>query len=158
MVGEAIALLTNSSVIRELREDFGFQLVSTGALLALAPFVVLALDASFWLVPLLLVPLLAVYKNASVSREQEYQSLHDSLTGLPNRKYLLRDADDALSAARQDGTGLALCLLDLDRFKEVNDTLGHQVGDRLLQLVAARLSAPYGRSTRWRGSAATSSR
>ncbi len=140
VVGEAIALLTNSSLYRELRDDFGFQLLSTGALLALAPFVVLALP-SVWLVPLLLIPLLAVYKNASVSREQEYQSLHDSLTGLPNRKYLLKQADDALTAARQEGTGLALCLLDLDRFKEVNDTLGHQVGDRLLQLVAARLSA-----------------
>ena len=141
VVGEAIALLTNSTLLREIREDFGFQLLSTGALLALAPFVVLALASSVWLVPLLLVPLLAVYKNASVSREQEYQSLHDSLTGLPNRKYLLRDADEALAAARQDGTGIALCLLDLDRFKEVNDTLGHQVGDRLLQLVATRLSA-----------------
>ncbi|BEP11732.1 cyclic Di-GMP phosphodiesterase RmdB [Acidothermaceae bacterium B102] len=141
VVGEAIALLTNSTLLREIREDFGFQLLSSGALLALAPFVVLALASSVWLVPLLLVPLLAVYKNASVSREQEYQSLHDSLTGLPNRKYLLRDADEALDAARQDGTGIALCLLDLDRFKEVNDTLGHQVGDRLLQLVATRLSA-----------------
>jgi diguanylate cyclase (GGDEF)-like protein len=141
VVGEAIALLTNSTLLREVAEDFGFQLLSSGALLALAPFVVLALASSVWLVPLLLVPLLAVYKNASVSREQEHASLHDSLTGLPNRKYLLRDADDALNAARQDGTGLALCLLDLDRFKEVNDTLGHQVGDRLLQLVAARLIA-----------------
>ena len=140
VVGQALALLTNSTLWREVREDFGFQLLSTGSLLALSPFVVLALDRQSWLVPLLLVPLLAVYKNASVSREQEHASLHDSLTGLPNRKYLLRDADEALTSARQTGTGLALCLLDLDRFKEVNDTLGHQVGDRLLQLVAARLS------------------
>jgi diguanylate cyclase (GGDEF)-like protein len=141
VVGQALALLSNSSLWREVSEDFGFQLLSTGSLLALSPFVVLALDHQVWLVPLLLVPLLAVYKNASVSREQEHASLHDSLTGLPNRKYLLRDADEALTSARQDGSGLALCLLDLDRFKEVNDTLGHQVGDRLLQLVAARLSA-----------------
>jgi diguanylate cyclase (GGDEF)-like protein len=141
IVGQALALLSKSTLWREVREDFGFQLLSSGSLLALSPFVVLALASSVWLVPLLLIPLLAVYKNASVSREQEHASLHDSLTGLPNRKYLLRDADDALAAARQDGTGLALCLLDLDRFKEVNDTLGHQVGDRLLQLVAARLRA-----------------
>ena len=141
VVGQALALLSNSSLLREISDDLGFQLLSTGSLLALSPFVVLALEGSVWLVPLLLVPLLAVYKNASVSREQEHASLHDSLTGLPNRKYLLRDADEALTAARQEGTGLALCLLDLDRFKEVNDTLGHQVGDRLLQLVAARLTA-----------------
>ena len=141
LVSVAVALLSHQSLWKDLRQEFGFQLLSSGALLALAPFVVLALDASVWLVPLLLVPLLAVYKNGQVSLEQEHASLHDSLTGLPNRKYLLLQADEALDTARHEGAGLALCLLDLDRFKEVNDTLGHQVGDRLLQLVAARLRA-----------------
>ncbi len=141
LVSVAVALLSHQNLWKDLRQEFGFQLLSSGALLALAPFVVLALDASVWLVPLLLVPLLAVYKNGQVSLEQEHASLHDSLTGLPNRKYLLLQADEALDAARHEGAGLALCLLDLDRFKEVNDTLGHQVGDRLLQLVAARLRA-----------------
>src|SRR4051794_7766000 len=141
VVAEALALLSGGGLWAEICEDFWFQVLSTGSLLALSPFVVLALENSTWLVPLLLVPLLAVYKNAQVSLEQEHASLHDSLTGLPNRKYLLRHADEALAAARYQRSGLALCLLDLDRFKEVNDTLGHHVGDRLLQLVATRLRA-----------------
>ncbi len=66
-------------------------------------------------------------------------ALHDSLTGLPNRALLHDRLDTALRSAERAVTPLALCLLDLDRFKEVNDTLGHQAGDRLLQEVAGRV-------------------
>ena len=72
--------------------------------------------------------------------EIEHQALHDGLTGLPNRDLLRRRVDDALAEARRRGSGVAVLLLDLDRFKEVNDTLGHQSGDLLLQGLAARLS------------------
>jgi diguanylate cyclase (GGDEF)-like protein len=64
--------------------------------------------------------------------------MHDGLTGLPNRKMLVLSTEEALAEARV-GERVGLFLLDLDRFKEVNDTLGHPVGDRLLQLVAHRL-------------------
>jgi diguanylate cyclase (GGDEF)-like protein/PAS domain S-box-containing protein len=70
-----------------------------------------------------------------------HQALHDALTGLPNR-ILLRDRlNQALRAAAREQEPLALLLLDLDRFKEVNDTLGHQVGDTLLVNVAGRIQA-----------------
>ena len=71
--------------------------------------------------------------------EVEYQALHDSLTGLPNRA-LFRDRGELAlaAAARNRGSG-AVMLLDLDRFKEVNDTLGHDQGDALLKDVATRL-------------------
>ncbi|MCW5699525.1 MAG: EAL domain-containing protein [Rhodospirillales bacterium] len=71
----------------------------------------------------------------------QYQALHDALTGLPNRVYLSEQLDQALALAERNGQTAALLMLDLDRFKEVNDTLGHQAGDALLRDVARRLRA-----------------
>ena len=64
---------------------------------------------------------------------------HDVLTGLPNRALLISLAENAIAYALRSRHGLALLMLDLDRFKEVNDTLGHSMGDKLLQQVASRL-------------------
>jgi diguanylate cyclase (GGDEF)-like protein/PAS domain S-box-containing protein len=66
---------------------------------------------------------------------------HDTLTGLTNRFHLQGRLEQALAKARRDGNQLAVVFLDLDRFKMVNDTLGHQVGDQLLIAVAHRLRA-----------------
>ena len=64
---------------------------------------------------------------------------HDTLTGLANRTLFMERASEALAQIRDQGDGFSVLLLDLDRFKEVNDTLGHAVGDSLLQAVAERL-------------------
>jgi diguanylate cyclase (GGDEF)-like protein len=69
----------------------------------------------------------------------EHQSLHDALTGLPNRTLLKRRLDDALHAVAQSNHRLAVVMMDLDRFKEINDTLGHHIGDQLLQQVCRRI-------------------
>ncbi len=69
----------------------------------------------------------------------EHQALHDALTGLPNRVLLGNRVDHALQNSVRNGTLVGLFLLDLDRFKEVNDTLGHHVGDALLIELSTRL-------------------
>jgi diguanylate cyclase (GGDEF)-like protein/PAS domain S-box-containing protein len=71
----------------------------------------------------------------------EHQALHDALTALPNRLLLHDRLSQAILAARRDGTSLTLLVMDLDRFKEVNDTLGHHYGDLLLREVGNRLRA-----------------
>ncbi|HEX2835050.1 MAG TPA: EAL domain-containing protein [Thermoanaerobaculia bacterium] len=68
-----------------------------------------------------------------------HQAMHDGLTGLPNRTMLFDALDNAINAAREDKAMLALMLMDLDRFKEVNDTFGHHFGDMLLKQVAFRV-------------------
>lgn len=72
----------------------------------------------------------------------EYLALHDPLTSLPNRTLLMDRLDHAIAASKRSGTRLALLILDLDRFKEINDTLGHAVGDSLLVAVGRTLGVP----------------
>ena len=76
---------------------------------------------------------------ARASRRLRHQATHDTLTGLSNRAELHEHGTRALATASRDGSLAALMLIDLDRFKEVNDTMGHEQGDRLLVDVAARL-------------------
>ncbi|MGA8706888.1 MAG: EAL domain-containing protein [Steroidobacteraceae bacterium] len=69
----------------------------------------------------------------------EYLAYYDVLTGLPNRQLFVREVGRAIRNAKQTGQLIALLYLDLDRFKRINDNLGHSVGDALLQNVARRL-------------------
>ncbi|MFQ5690655.1 MAG: EAL domain-containing protein [Gemmatimonadota bacterium] len=71
----------------------------------------------------------------------EYQALHEPLTDLPNRTLFLDRLRQALIRSRREGTSVAVMFLDLDRFKVINDSLGHAAGDRLLTAVASRLRA-----------------
>ena len=73
------------------------------------------------------------------AEENHHQATHDTLTGLPNRLLFEDRTRQALFGARRFGGEVAVLLLDLDRFKDVNDTLGHKVGDRLIGEVGVRL-------------------
>ncbi len=70
-----------------------------------------------------------------------YQALHDPLTGLPNRVQLQGAMEQAIASARDQASTVALLFLDLDRFKDVNDSYGHAMGDELLKQVATRLKS-----------------
>ncbi len=78
---------------------------------------------------------------ASLNQELEHQALHDALTELPNRLLLQDRMHQALQSAQRGHHPLALLITDLDRFKEINDTLGHHYGDLVLQEVSARMRA-----------------
>ncbi|WP_126443865.1 sensor domain-containing protein [Sulfuricystis multivorans] len=71
--------------------------------------------------------------------EIAFRANYDPLTGLPNRNLLAERLGQALKQARREGSRVAVMFIDLDFFKQVNDTLGHAIGDRLLQLVAERM-------------------
>ena len=86
-----------------------------------------------------------------------HQALHDALTGMPNRALVMDRIEQMLARDRRHHTTGAALFLDLDDFKNVNDTLGHGAGDRLLIAVAERLAAPCAAWTRSAGWAATSS-
>jgi diguanylate cyclase (GGDEF)-like protein len=140
LVDVAVAVHNRVPVAETVRADLPYQLMVNGALLAAAPLVVVVMAHSAVLVPLFLLPLAAVYANAAMSLQREHQAHHDELTSLPNRKLLVLRTEEALADAVRNGRRAGLLLLDLDRFKEVNDTLGHPTGDRMLRAVAHRLT------------------
>jgi diguanylate cyclase (GGDEF)-like protein len=124
--------------------DLRYHLSTSGVLLALAPVLVIAVDFSAFALPLLVLPIAAVHKSAKLAIQREEESLHDSLTGLPNRTLFHRTATTMLARGSVTGSSTALMIVDLDHFKEINDTLGHHIGDQVIEAAADRLSAALG--------------
>ncbi|NWB46427.1 PAS domain S-box protein [Pseudomonas gingeri] len=80
-----------------------------------------------------------ITERKAMAERREKEALTDTLTGLPNRRSLLEYLPNAMARARRTGVPLGVLFLDLDGFKAVNDTFGHEIGDLLLQIVAERL-------------------
>ena len=141
LAGIAWALASRTRIVALLRDDLGFQAWTTFLLLGFAPIVIAVASYALFLVPVLLLPVLAIHRSSREARLSEYRSLHDRLTDLPNRVLFHDRAQRSIAAARRSGESVAVLIMDLDRFKEVNDTLGHHHGDLLLQAVGPRLDA-----------------
>lgn len=79
-------------------------------------------------------------QRQNTEAQMRYQAFHDALTGLPNRAFYDHHLDISLAHSRRNGETFGVMFLDLDRFKTINDTLGHAVGDQLLKLTTQRLT------------------
>ncbi len=137
----AAAALLAVRAVGARRDDVVFTVLAGAGTLGLAPIAVLVADFSAALLPGLLLPLVALHVAGRHALLSENRALHDVLTGLPNRALFQDRVDRALSSAQRERTKPVVMLLDLDKFKEVNDTLGHHRGDELLKLVGPRIAA-----------------
>jgi diguanylate cyclase (GGDEF)-like protein len=117
------------------------QLPEHGADIAMAILVaVMYTSGAWWLTPIFLVPILAVVLGAR-RYKVAWQADHDPLTGTALRRELDRQLATIRAAASGAARGAGILVIDVDKFKGINDTLGHEAGDRVLQEVAARLGA-----------------
>ena len=139
LVGLVVGISSGGRVWPEIRSTFTSEWSTDVVLLALAPIVVIVAEQSIVALPLLLLPIVAVYRSVSISAEKQYLALHDPLTDLPNR-FSFTSVLAARVEAAEPGTKAAVILFDLDHFKDINDTLGHQAGDDLLRMIGPRMS------------------
>ena len=138
-VAVVVAISTGQSVRAMLRDDLTFKIETSGVLVGLGPLAVVVVQISGWLLPLLALPVLAVRRSALLAVQRERQAFRDPLTGLANRELFRTRTDRALAASAHSGAAVAVLMIDLDHFKDINDTLGHHMGDQLLLEIANRL-------------------
>lgn len=141
LVARGVAYVEGVSFWTYLRADLALQTSTVGILLGLGPIVVITAAFSPFALPLLGLPLVALHRAGRQAVQHQHSALHDELTGLPHRRLLGERLDQAITVARRDGRYVAVALLDLDGFKDINDTLGHHEGDELLRGVAKRIGS-----------------
>ncbi len=160
-----IALSQNLPLVTYVRRHVAFQALSDGVLLALSPTIAVVARTNLFLVPLLTIPIVAVAKSANVylvnaglvekldeslnhllemNQRNEYQATHDSLTDLPNRTAFRNQLEKAIRTSVSEGRVTAVMMIDLDHFKDINNTLGPQYGDMVLKQIGPRLNEVLG--------------
>ena len=138
------AMLAELPVGRYMRDDLAFQAWTAGCLLAFGPAVVASSQASLALVPVCFMPMIGIYVGGRQAAINSHRAYHDSLTELPNRAALGERLQEALANAEREHRSVTAMLLDVDDFKAINDTLGHEFGDVVLTEIARRLKAALG--------------
>ncbi|WNM27164.1 EAL domain-containing protein [Demequina capsici] len=142
LVGTVVSLAVGEPLSRVLRSDLGGAFATNLVLLSIGAIAAIVADDGVLALALLGAPVVAAHLFAAAAARHAFEAAHDSLTGLGNRSQMDHRLSDALEQARQTKSqGPALVLLDLDHFKDFNDTLGHPVGDTILREVARRLES-----------------
>ncbi len=160
-----IALSQNLPLVTYVRRHVAFQALSDGVLLALSPTIAVVARTNLFLVPLLTIPIVAVARSANVylmnaglvekldeslktllemNERNEYQATHDILTEMPNRTAFRTELEKAIRTSVSEGRVTAVMMIDLDHFKDINNTLGPQYGDMVLKQVGPRLNEVLG--------------
>ncbi len=140
LVAIVVALDTGQPVMEMLRDDLAFKMETSAVLVGLSGVAAVLAQTSGWMLPLLAMPVLAVRRSAVLAAARQTQAMRDALTGLGNRALFFSRADRLLARFERSGDSVAVLMIDLDHFKDINDTLGHQVGDRVIQAVAGRIA------------------
>jgi diguanylate cyclase (GGDEF)-like protein len=133
------ALFERESLRGVLQRDLTLQVLTAAVFISLAPIIVLASHVDLSLCLLLLLPMIAVYRGGREAVMNEHRATHDLLTGLPNRVLFTDRIDQGVKLAQREGCPCAVLFMDLDHFKEINDTLGHNHGDLVLRTLGPRL-------------------
>jgi diguanylate cyclase (GGDEF)-like protein len=134
----SLSLRRRISFIALLRRGLGVRITAEGALISLAPIWVIGIDFSLVMAPLLAITSMLVFRSTRQALERAHEAHHDALTGLGNRRAFMDQLNDALVDPRP-GAEPRVLLMDLNGFKEINDRLGHEIGDALLVAFAERL-------------------
>jgi diguanylate cyclase (GGDEF)-like protein len=134
----ALALHEGTSINRMLRRGLHLNISTDGALVALSPIFAVVAQRSLLLLPLIVATAGFVYRSTRSALDNEHEANHDELTTLLNRRAFMARLGDELGD-REPARLCALVLIDLDGFKQINDRLGHSVGDSVLRELGVRL-------------------